>query len=117
MTKKNKLEKLTLTRPAKNKLMAYAFPGNVRELKAIMELAAVMASNQEILETDIQFTGLKKEAEFLNSEMTFEGYKKAIITHFLDKYNQDIGIVAEKLDIGKSTIYRMLQNSKVALKN
>ncbi len=44
--------------------------------------------------------------------MTVEQYKKIIVTHFLEKYNDDIDKVAEKLDIGKSTIYKMLKNDK-----
>jgi len=34
------------------------------------------------------------------------------VNHYLDKYDNDIDVVAQKLDIGKSTIYRMLKNEK-----
>ncbi len=110
--KSNGLEKLEISRTAKEKLLNYSYPGNVRELKAIIDLAAVLATGDEITDEDIRFRSPKKAANFLTSEMTFEAYKKQIITHYLEKYDNDIGLVAEKLDIGKSTIYRLLKNDK-----
>ncbi len=98
-----------LSREAKNKLMSYPWPGNVRELKAVIELAAVMASDQIIESRDIQFSGAREAYNFLTHEMTMEEYKYQIVFHFLEKYDNDVQLVAKKLDIGKSTIYRMLQ--------
>ena len=111
--KNNDLGGLKISKDAKSKLLSYSFPGNVRELKAIIELAAVLTNEEEITENDIKFNSPKKGANFLTDELTFEEYKKVIVTHFLEKYNNDIDKVASKLDIGKSTIYRMLKNEKV----
>lgn len=114
-TKNNNLGKMNISKDAKSKLLAYSYPGNVRELKAIMELAAVLTNNTEIREEDIRFNSPKKTAGFLSTEMTFEDYKKSIVNHYLERYQDDIDIVAQKLDIGKSTIYRMLKNEKEAV--
>ena len=111
-TKNNGLDKMTISKSGKAKLLSYTFPGNVRELKAIVELAAVLTNDDEINEADIRFNSPKKAAGILTNEMTFEQYKKEIVNHFLEKYNKDIDLVAQKLDIGKSTIYRMLKNDK-----
>ena len=110
--KNNGIEELVISKDAKNKLLSYSFPGNVRELKAIIELAAVLTNDNFINEDDIKFNSPKKAAGFLSQEMTFEQFKKAIVTHYLEKYDNDIEKVAVKLDIGKSTIYRMLKNEK-----
>jgi transcriptional regulator with PAS, ATPase and Fis domain len=109
--KANGLGKLELAREAKEKLMAYAFPGNVRELRALMELAAVMASDGMVHAGDIRFNSVRRETAFLSEQLTLEEYKTRIINHFLEKYNNDVLLVAKKLDIGKSTIYRMLADS------
>ncbi|MEM9919280.1 MAG: sigma-54 dependent transcriptional regulator [Bacteroidota bacterium] len=109
---KNKMASLDFSRKAKSRLLAYNFPGNVRELKAVIELAAVLSDGKQIEEEDIRFNSPKKATEFLSSEMTFEEYKRKIIHHYLKRYDNDITLVAQKLDIGKSTIYRMLKNEK-----
>jgi len=110
--KNNNLPKIELSRSAKNKMLSYSYPGNVRELKAIIDLAAVLSNDNKIIDSDIRFRSPNKAAAFLTSEMTFEDYKKHIINHFLEKYDNDINLVAAKLDIGKSTIYRMLKTEK-----
>lgn len=110
--KNNGLGVLKLSKGAKNKLLNYAFPGNVRELKAIIDLSAVLADDNEINENDIRFNSPKKGTQFLSDEMSMEQYKKMIVTHFLEKYEDDIDKVAGKLDIGKSTIYRMLKSER-----
>jgi len=106
------MQQQSITKEAKSKLLAYSYPGNVRELKAIMELAAVLSNGKIIQEEDIQFNSIKREAGFLSQELTLEGYKNLIIKSFLEKYNDDVMLVAQKLDIGKSTIYRMLKEEK-----
>lgn len=108
----NKMSQQSISKGAKSKLLAYSYPGNVRELKAIIELAAVLSDGKIIQEEDIQFNSVKREAGFLTRELTLEGYKSLIIKSFLDKYDDDVMLVAQKLDIGKSTIYRMLKEEK-----
>ncbi|MEM9992339.1 MAG: sigma-54 dependent transcriptional regulator, partial [Bacteroidota bacterium] len=46
--KENSIKKIELSREAKAKLLTYSYPGNVRELKAIIDLAAVMSNGQLI---------------------------------------------------------------------
>jgi hypothetical protein len=45
----------------------------------------------------------------LNMEATLSAYDSMIIQYFLDKYDDNVLLVARKLDMGKSTIYRMRQ--------
>lgn len=106
---KNGLDALTLTKEAGKKLCEYSFPGNVRELKALIELSAVMANDSEITPTDIHFQSARTANGFLLEEKSLKDYTNEIIQHFLDKHDGNVMAVAKKLDIGKSTIYRMLQ--------
>ncbi|MEO1629114.1 MAG: sigma-54 dependent transcriptional regulator, partial [Bacteroidota bacterium] len=107
--KANQLGKKTLSKAAKEKLLSYSYPGNVRELKAIIELSTVMAEDSVIQADDIQFNSPRRMASFLSKELSLKEYNREIIYHFLKKYNRDVLLVAKKLDIGKSTIYRMLK--------
>lgn len=111
-TKENKLGKITFSAEAKEKLKKYPFPGNVRELKAVMDLAAVMSSDGIIQDEDISFRASNAVSDFLTEEMTLKEYINRIIKSFLKRYDNNVLKVADKLDIGKSTIYRMIQEEK-----
>lgn len=107
--KENKIKKINLSSEAQKKLFKYHFPGNIRELKAIIELACVLCSDGVILETDITFNTEKSLSNILMQEMSLEDYTNNIIRNYLEKYDNNVISVAKKLNIGKSTIYRMLK--------
>jgi DNA-binding NtrC family response regulator len=111
--RENKMSKKTLTEETQQKLMSYPFPGNVRELKSIMELAVVMTDTDTILPEHITFNATASLSDLLNKETTLKEFENQIIQHYLDKYNKDVLLVAKKLDVGKSTIYRMIQNGEL----
>ena len=110
--KENGFENKSISKGAQEKLMHHTYPGNVRELKAIIDLAAVMSNKDVIEDTDISFTKTSFTNSLLNGEDTMEGYTNKILNHFLNKYDRNVAMVAEKLDIGKSTIYRMIKESE-----
>lgn len=112
-SKSNNLSKKELSASAIKKLNNYDFPGNVRELKAIIELAMVLSTEDVITDKDITFNSNLGLDDLFNKEMTLKEYNQKIVEYYLRKNNDDIKVVAEKLDIGKSTIYRMIQNKKV----
>lgn len=111
--RENKLKKINLSPEAQKKIMSYPFPGNVRELKAVIELGAVMANDDLITEDNINFTSVASISDLMMEETTLQEYTNKIIRYFLDKYDDNVLLVAEKLDIGKSTIYRMLKNGEL----
>jgi DNA-binding NtrC family response regulator len=111
--KENKMAKMEISSKAQEKLMKYPFPGNVRELKAIMELSCVMTNSEIIEEDHISFNSTNAKSDFLLEEDSLEGYVKKIIKFYLQKYNNNVMVVAKKLDIGKSTIYRMIKNNEL----
>jgi len=47
--------------------------------------------------------------ENINQELSLRDYNIRIVKKYLEKYNNDIKLVAAKLDIGVATIYRMLK--------
>ncbi len=113
--KENKLPRIQLTASAKEKLMKYPYPGNVREIKAIIELAAVMSDENFIHAEDINFNSTHDMSLFPMEEVTLREYERRIIQHYLEKYDHNVLLVAQKLDIGKSTIYRMIQSGDLML--
>jgi len=109
----NKLSKKTLSVPAKEKLLAYRYPGNVRELKAVVELAAVMTENDQIEVEDISFTASRTPVDLLDQDCTLEEYNHKIIRYYLNRFDNNVVETAKRLDVGKSTIYRMIKEGKL----
>lgn len=107
--KENKLPKFVLTDGSKQKLLSYNWPGNVRELKSVIELAMIMAENSEIQESDITLSSYELLQDVLSEELTLREYERKIVNFYLKKYNNDTKLVAKMLEIGQTTIYRMLK--------
>jgi DNA-binding NtrC family response regulator len=111
--KENKMSPKALSPGAQKKLKEYAYPGNIRELKSVIELACVLSDENIIEEQHINLQTVSGVNALLAQDRTLRQYEQYIIQHYLDKYEHDILLVAEKLDIGKSTIYRMLQAGEI----
>jgi DNA-binding NtrC family response regulator len=109
--KDNKMNPISLSKEAKDKLLKYPFPGNIRELKSVIDLACVMSENNDILPNDITFNIINNTDFLLSEEKTLKEYTAEIILHYLKKNQNDVFKTAKKLDIGKSTIYNLIQTS------
>lgn len=108
----NRMTVKTLTANASARLLSYSFPGNIRELKSVIELAVTLADQNEITADHIILNkGQNLFDTILNEELSLREYDLRIVRKFLEKYNNNVRLVAEKLDIGVATIYRMLKES------
>ncbi len=112
-SKENNIKAKKISAEAHDKLLQYPYPGNVRELKAVIDLAVVLSDDDEIKEDNIRFNSIDSTSDFLLDECTLSEYNKRIINYFLEKYNGNVVQAAKKLDIGKSTIYRMMKNNEL----
>lgn len=109
----NKLHKKNFNAAAREKLLNYRYPGNVRELKAVVELAAVMTDNDAIDAEDISFTAARTPSDLLDQDLTLDEFNQKIIRHYLGRFDNNVVDVARRLGIGKSTIYRMMKEGKL----
>ena len=107
--KENKLEQKQLSPSASKKLLAYPFPGNVRELKSVIELAATLADEKEITADHLLLEDAENIAGLFTEELTLREYNLRLVKRMLEKYDNKPKAVADKLDIGVATIYRMLK--------
>jgi len=94
------------------KLINYPFPGNVRELKSVIELAVTLSETEMIEPADIVIDRGDPLSDVANDNLTLREYQVKIIKATLKKNNDDIKLAADKLDIGISTIYRILKEEK-----
>ncbi len=111
-SKENGIPMKPLSEGARKKLMGYSFPGNVRELKSLVELALTLSVSDEITENDFAIEPSDSLTDPGTSELTMREHELRILRATLKKYNHDIPLTAKKLDMGISTIYRMLKEEK-----
>lgn len=111
--KANKSKPLSLSESAKTKLKKYSWPGNVRELKAVIQLACVMADGQSIEADDLTFYEITNAPVYSDQEKTMKAYENEIIGVYLKKYEDNVLLVADKLDISKSKIYQLIKSGDI----
>lgn len=110
--KENDLEKVKMSNQSIEVLNSYNFPGNVRELKAIVELACVLCDDV-ILPEHFKINPTGSITNLLNQPKTLKEYNALIVEHFLEKHNNNVVKVAKLLDVGKSTLYRMINSGTI----
>jgi len=102
-----------LSSAAREKLSSYPFPGNVRELKANMELAVVMCDGVEVGPEDITFHSALNSDMLIGGNKSLREHVNGIIKYYLSKNENNVVKTAEILDIGKSTIYKLLKSGDI----
>ena len=106
--KTNQIKAKTLSPQSQEKLLEYTYPGNIRELKAVTELAATLSTGETVEQDHIVFDHFGFQPMVIDKELTLREYNEQIILHFLKKY-KSVKEVANRLEIGKSTIYNLLK--------
>jgi len=114
-TTSNKMRHLDIAEDARLKLLSHSYPGNVRELRAVVELAVVMSDGKVIRAEDISFMSLDAEHNLMEKEKSLRQYTCEIIAFYLQRYNNNVVEVARKLNIGKSSIYQMIKDGEIVL--
>ena len=107
--KTNKTGVKFLSKEAIKKIKDYKWPGNIRELKAVVDLAVVLANGEEIQADDLHLRHQDFLSDQLQEEKTLRDYDIAIVKHFMAKYQDNTKKVSDVLGIGQTTVYRMLK--------
>ncbi|MHC1733966.1 MAG: sigma-54-dependent transcriptional regulator [Bacteroidales bacterium] len=108
----NEIRVKRLSTQAQQKLLGHPYPGNVRELKSVVELAVTLSETTTIEQEDIILDPGSPLSGIMDEELTLRQYEMKIIRSMLRKHDNDIKTVAKKLDIGVSTVYRLLREEK-----
>jgi len=94
-TEENNMQPKRLSENAQEKLSSYPFPGNIRELKSIIELAIVLSNDDVIEENHLQINTNATLNSLLNYEITLKEFNLRVVQHFLHKYDNDVVLVAK----------------------
>lgn len=95
---------------ALDKLLQYAFPGNVRELQYTIERAIIMSDAEMIQSSDLLFSPIESAAPELPEDeiLKLSTLEKNTILKVIDKHNGNISQAAKELGITRTALYRRL---------
>ena len=110
-----KQDRITISQEAINKLKRLKWPGNIRELKQVIE-RAVLLSNSPILDREDIDRALAMQLDDNSGpklpdvgSMTLEEMERAMIEKSMIQHNNNVGKVAEVLGISRAAVYRRLE--------
>jgi transcriptional regulator with PAS, ATPase and Fis domain len=99
---------LKINQAAQEKLMAYHWPGNIRELLHTMERAVILSEGNVLKPTDFLLeTGQGISLE--NGPSTLEEMELLMITNALNQHDGNYSAAAEQLGISRQTLYNKLK--------
>lgn len=99
----------TLSDEARQRLLAYNWPGNIRELRRCIERAAILGRSP-IQAEDIVFDGpqanpRRADDPGLDNTRPLDEIERDVIARRLEQFNRNIRQTARSLGISKSTLY------------
>lgn len=100
-------DEMKLSEKAKECLLNYSWPGNIRELKHLMERAVIMADSKIINEKDFNFK--KQNYTATPESLNVEDVEKNAIMHAINKNNGNLTKASDELGMGRSTLYRKMK--------
>ncbi len=101
-------EDLRIVKPAMKSLQEYSWPGNIRELKHVIEKAVIFCDTNTISKNDLYFIEYRKEPDKPNT-FSLEKNEKFMIIKALQKYKGNISSAAKALEINRSTLYEKIR--------
>lgn len=102
---------LVLSEGARQKLLGYAWPGNVRQLRNVIDSAVALARGNRIEADDLPLRdGMQADAATLR----LEDWEKKLIAEALRRTQGNVPEAAQLLGIGRATLYRKLDHYGIA---
>ena len=94
---------------AKEILLTYSWPGNIRELSHCMERAIILFDGEVLQAEDFQLEGKSEKIDLGSNPISLEQGEKLIIASSLKRHKGNISKVAKELNIGRQTLYRKIE--------
>jgi len=99
--------KLGLSPAARAKLRSYPWPGNVRQLRNVLDSAVVLAEGQTIEPDDLGLRAARQVDE--PASLNLDEVEQKVIRQAMERTGGNIPEAAALLGIGRATLYRKLE--------
>ncbi|HEY0898980.1 MAG TPA: sigma-54 dependent transcriptional regulator [Sphingobacteriaceae bacterium] len=100
---------IEFNRSAKEKLLSYHYPGNIRELQYTIERAVIMAEDSTLNANDLIFSPIEQVPENDDhAESKLSALEKNTILRVIEQNNGNISKAARELGITRTALYRRL---------
>lgn len=111
----NSLPDVSLSEDSMEYLSSLPFPGNVRELKNLVERTVLISDKDELGAGDFkaQYSGAAGCSGVSLQGMSLEELEKASIIENLKKYGNNISQTAEALKISRAALYRRIEKYNI----
>jgi two-component system NtrC family response regulator len=114
----NGLPQVDFTKEAMEYLKGLPYPGNIRELKNLVE-RTLLVSGKETLEADdfkSQAVGAPLNVETLEVDnLTLDELERQQILRALDKYENNLTLVASVLGVSRQALYRRMEKHGIKI--
>ncbi len=101
---------LGLSDAARERLLTYHWPGNVRQLRNVIDSAVVMAEGDEITPADLALRDAGRE---MLDTLSIEAWEKKLIVEALQRTSGSVPDAAKLLGIGRATLYRKIEQYRI----
>jgi DNA-binding NtrC family response regulator len=96
-------------------LQAYSWPGNIRELRNVIERAVLLSDQKTITINDLQFDGhTQVGSPFLDSRLTLLELEKQHIERVLQEERGRVEKAAKRLGIPRSSLYQKIKKHQIS---
>lgn len=109
-TKEHGRPGLTLSPQARQKLLGYNWPGNVRQLRNVIDSAVVMADGESIEPDDL---GLRDARDDEFQTLRIDDWERKLIQQALKRTQGNVPSAASLLGIGRATLYRKIEEYQI----
>jgi Nif-specific regulatory protein len=101
---------LRLTDAARGKLLSYGWPGNVRQLRNVLDSAVVLAEEDAIRPHDL---ALRDSGSSELETLRIDEWERRLITEALNRTADNVPEAARLLGIGRATLYRKIEQYRI----
>ena len=107
--RRNKLNDMRISEPAKEYLCTRPFPGNIRELKNLVERTALLSPSDTIKADDFKAAMSDDSSLSMAAPRTLDEIEADRISAVLEKHRGNISRAARELGLSRAALYRRME--------